>query len=89
MFSELPNVQGARKLTLLFSAIQKKIQQHFKHFAMLHRCLYLIIVNNTGATCTSTEFKCQEPGNSSICITQDFVNDKIANCEDKSDEFGK
>jgi len=44
-------------------------------------------VNNTGATCTSTEFKCQEPGNSSICITQDFVNDKISNCEDKSDEF--
>ena len=54
----------------------------------MYNCI-LIIVNNTGATCTSTEFKCQEPGNSSICITQDLVNDDFANCEDKSDEFGK
>ena len=56
---------------------------------LMYNCLYLIIVNNAGATCTSTEFKCQEPGNSSICITQDFVNDGFADCEDKSDEFGK
>ena len=57
---------------------------------LIYNCLYLIIVNNTGVVpCTSTEFKCQEPGKSSTCIPQDFVNDDFDDCEDKSDEFGK